>query len=294
MQATLLHQLSSIRQITYFLKSSNIPFHSSSHPAIAVLIPHFNNPEGVKKTLHSLAYPGLIEIVVVDDGSDEAISKDFLGSACSGNVRLHLIELPVNLGVELALNKGLEFIKNNLDIKYIARIDVGDVAVNDRLEKQVLFLENNPPIGILGTAAKFVDFDGQEQFKIKYPLHNNKIKQHMGLRCSVLHPTVMFRGSIFSEVGFYPSKYPFADDYAFFYQLMHKTKAANLPEILTIVEHSSNSVSVENRTKQLMSRIKVISKNFFSSPYSLLGITYTSIMLLFPYSLIVSLKSKLR
>lgn len=274
-------------------QSFSILSNPQDSPAIAVLIPHFNNLEGLKKTLSSLSYDGKMHVVIVDDGSSLKPSPENLQFIGTENCLLHLVYLEKNLGIEKALNKGIEFIANKLEVKYIARIDSGDLQLSNRLEKQVAFLEENQKVGILGTAAKFVSNDGLEHFKIRYPGKNTQIKKQMGLRCSILHPTVMFRASILGKSSFYPSKYPYADDYAFFYSLLGRTKAANLKEILTQVEYCESSASIKNRKHQLKSRIRIIYDNFHSSPFSTFGILYTAIMLILPNHLIVSLKSRI-
>lgn len=262
-------------------------------PSITVLIPHFNNLEGLAETVSSLTYKGTIDIVIVDDGSYEKPQKSKLGSYSQKN-NVHIICHEENKGVENALNYGLDYIFKHIDAKYIARIDAGDIQIADRLDKQVSFLEKHQEIGLLGTSANFVSKSGSRKFSVCYPQKSSKIKLQMGLRCSILHPTVMFRKSILEKYSdFYPSKYPFADDYAFFYQLLKDTKAANLAEVLTQIEYHEKSTSVRNRKRQLLSRMKIIFDNFTASPLSFLGILYSVLLLLIPYKTVVSFKSKL-
>lgn len=261
-------------------------------PEIAVLIPYFNDDEALTKTLLSLEYKGFMQLVVVDDGSRKKLAKKDLMTFISDQSKLTVIALEKNLGIEKALNVGLDYIKTNLNCKYIARIDSGDIQISDRLNKQVEYLEENKSIGILGTAAEFTEPYGYHSFTVRYPLNNKEIKKQMGLRCCILHPTVMFRSSVLQPSISYPNKYPYADDYALFYSLLKNTQAANLEEVLTKVVQSQGSISLQNRKKQLWSRIRIIYDNFFSSPYSVIGLLYTSIMMLLPYSMIVQLKRR--
>lgn len=274
-------------------QSLSISINSVNKPNIAVLIPHFNNLEGLAETLSSLTYTGSMHIVIVDDGSSEKPKKSKF-EAYSQKGEIHFIYKEKNEGVEKALNYGLSYIIGNSDAKYVARIDAGDIQIADRLDKQVSFLEKHEEIGLLGTSANFVTRTGSKKFSVRYPQESSKIKFQMGLRCSILHPTVMFRRSILEEhSNFYPSRYPFADDYAFFYQLLKNTKAANLTEVLTQIEYHEGSTSVKNRKRQLLSRMKIIFDNFTASPLSFIGILYSLVLLSIPYKAVVSFKSKL-
>lgn len=260
---------------------------------IALLIPHFNNSDDLYKTLASIEFSGKIYVVIVDDGSENPPIKENLHSFISSdNTELEVLYLKENLGVQEALNKGISFIIENLKVQYIARIDVGDLLLSNRLDKQAIFLQNNPEIGIVGTSAKFVDEYGKMKFVTNYPENDDNIRKHMAMRCNLLHPTVMYRLSIFDDEVFYPAKYPHAEDYAFFVQKMKNTKVANIQEVLTQVNFSKKGISLSNRKMQLKSRIKIIYHNYFFSFRSLLGILYTASMLFIPHSFINSLKKR--
>ncbi|MFC1937085.1 glycosyltransferase family 2 protein [Chloroflexota bacterium] len=55
--------------------------------------------------------------------------------------RIKLVELPENIGLVAALNRGLEMI----DTPFVARMDADDISLPTRLEKELNELQNSPP-----------------------------------------------------------------------------------------------------------------------------------------------------
>lgn len=263
-----------------------------AYPEIAVLIPLYNNKEALNSTVKSLIYSGFLHIVIVDDGSFDQLRRDDLPTLASKNVATHILNQESNKGIGSALNTGLSYIQKNLSVTYTARIDTGDIQLSNRLDKQVKFMQAHSNIGIVGTAAQFVDKKGKIKFIANYPSSNTEIRRKMALRCNLLHPTVMIRQSILKNGLNYPSNFPHAEDYAFFIEKMKTTEVANIREILTQVEFTRKGISLSHRKEQLKSRIKIIYKNFRFSPMALVGMMYTSIMLLIPYQFIILLKKK--
>lgn len=122
-------------------------------------------------------------------------------------------------------------------------MDSNDISLPDRIQKQVNFMENNPTIDVLGGACK--EFGAT--FAIDYkclPLTHDKLKQFSIARCPFIHPTVMFRASIFDEGYRYPTNTIFTEDMALWYILLKsRKKFANLPDILIHYKMNENTIN---------------------------------------------------
>ncbi len=79
--------------------------------------------------------------------------------------RIVLLENDKNRGIVLSLNKGLDAATG----KYIARMDADDIALKNRFERQVEYLDEHKDIGVLGTGiCTFGEKKIKEQKRVFY------------------------------------------------------------------------------------------------------------------------------
>src|SRR5207245_11178978 len=67
----------------------------------------------------------------------------------------------------------------------VARLDADDVALPERLARQVAFLDAHPEIGVLGSAAREVNGDGREVRVVRPP------EDDAALRRALIRPNPM-------------------------------------------------------------------------------------------------------
>ena len=224
--------------------------------SLAVLIPVFNNQEGLLSSLDSLR--GQIDfehVFIVDDGSNPPI-------AISTSYPARLIKLEKNQGIVGALNAGLSVILHEKNYEYIARLDAGDICHSQRLELQQDYLLKNPLVGVLGTFVNFVSQSGEVKFKLEPPTCDADIRKSMFLNCVICHPTVMIRVDAIKSVCVYDKNFLYAEDYELFRRIMKKYQAANLPIHLVDSEINENGISISKRNLLLKSRMRVQRKYF--------------------------------
>ncbi|HWJ02333.1 MAG TPA: glycosyltransferase [Verrucomicrobiae bacterium] len=223
-----------------------------------VLIPVYNNPEGLLRSLFSIRYDKEKHLVViVDDGSREPITDQMLEAAALPSP-FHLIRLPQNRGITEALNTGLRWIQEHTDARYVARLDCSDTCHPERLTRQVAFLDSHPEVGLLGTWCTFRSEDGTYSYPYTTPVTHEEIGKEMHRRNVFIHPTVMFRVDLLKRVGVYPYNYPHAEDYALFWSMIAVMKSAILDQSLVTCSINPGGISMGNRKAQLNSRIKVV------------------------------------
>ncbi len=128
---------------------------------ISVLMSVYNVEAYVAQALVSIQSQTFsdLEIVVVDDGSTDGTLL-IVDRMASADPRVKVVRSAKNQGLSLALNLGLKFCTS----PYIARMDGDDIALPNRLEKQLRFLEMNPDIALVGCETVAIDLHG-------YPLH---------------------------------------------------------------------------------------------------------------------------
>ena len=91
------------------------------YPAVSVLVACYNEARNISDTLTSLAaqdYPGLLEVIVLNDGSTDdsmLVAARVIGQLSPGTrARLKLVNFPVNAGKASVLNRGLSLAAHDL------------------------------------------------------------------------------------------------------------------------------------------------------------------------------------
>lgn len=222
-----------------------------------VLIPCYNNLSGLIESLQSITYnKGSVCVLIVDDGSDKPFTDKDLPEEVNLKFFIIILRLAVNTGITNALNTGLQWIIKQLKTEYIARLDCGDICSENRFHLQVNFLNAHPDVGLLGTWCTFEKIASSAKYKYTTPVEHNKILKEMCFRNVFIHPTVIFRTDLVKKIGYYPSNYPHAEDYALFWSMLKVSKGAVLSQFLVKCEISINGISHKNRKEQLISRKK--------------------------------------
>lgn len=179
------------------------------------------------------------EFIIVKDGPlttelDEVINNFVTAYPKTFNIIVN----ETNLGLGPALAKGIENSKNEL----IARMDSDDYVVSTRCERQLEKFREDPKLGMVGSyEAEFVD-DIDNVISIhRVPSENDEIERFMHRRCSVLHPTVMYKKSAVLKSGNYQSVLLY-EDYDLFARMVleYHIKSYNIPEPLHYIRTSED------------------------------------------------------
>lgn len=264
---------------------------------LAILIPHFDNPEGLQLSIESISVLSPTLLMVIDDGSKKNKKPDYKKLRTCVNripfLDLEYLELEENIGIENALNVGLKQLIKNYQSSFIARLDCGDICHKDRFKLQIEFLNTNNDISLVGTWAEVVNENGEHLYNLKTPITQGTIAKKMNVAIAFVHPTIMFRTKALETVGLYPISFSTAEDYAFLFKFVKKLETANLPEILLFKERSAESISTKKRRKQLLTRLRVIYKYGNPGFYYFYGLIRTLLLLLVPYKLMEYFKERL-
>lgn len=247
---------------------------------LAVLVPVFNNQEGLDKTVASLRHCDAatpFTLVIVDDGSTTPITlpQDY-------PYPVERLRLNRNVGITSALNEGLHLIMAR-PFKYVARIDAGDTCSADRLYRQVEFLETHQDYGLVGTHAMATDMLGAPLYPITPPTCEKVLCRAMHLNNMFLHPTVMMRVDALRKAGIYSENYPAAEDYELFFRLMQSSRAGIIGEPLVNIEINPGGITLTKKRKQVITRIRIQLEYFeWRHIESYTGLLRSSIALLSP------------
>ena len=171
-----------------------IPFYIGSNPK------YFNL--AIKSILEQTLCPTKIHLI--QDGEINKALNDIVYHYKSNYPKLIDVIKLSKKGLPSALNQSIK----QTYTKYYARMDSDDISLKDRLEVQVNFLEENPNIEILGSwAYEFEnDYDKENLFLNKTPNSIKEIEEYFHYRNPLIHPSTVFKMSVFKRIGFYNEK----------------------------------------------------------------------------------------
>jgi glycosyltransferase involved in cell wall biosynthesis len=230
----------------------------SEKPDIAVLIPVFDDGEGLRKAVASLSDQGVaFDIIIVDDGSPSP--PEAPPHPGVGTVILHRLDR--NFGIVGALNFGLDYARSG-GYAFIARLDAGDTCRPGRLLRQVEVLRNRPATMVVGTFAALRNADGGHLGTMRLPVGARTIRNAIHYRNCFVHPSVMIRASVLEDIGGYRPGFKHAEDYDLFMRITRTHETDNIPEPLIEYYISDSSVSSRFVRSQTIGIIKTCLAHF--------------------------------
>lgn len=213
-------------------------------PKVSVIIPVYNREKYVGEAISSILAQSFanFELLLIDDGSTDN-SVEIMRSYTDPRVRL--VRHEQNLGIPKTRNKGLQLARGD----YIAILDSDDIAVSDRLAKQVAFLDRYKDYALVGSWASVIDEEGRLLKKGKRRfVSSGEVKSHLLFRCWLHHSSVMARTAILQTYG-YREQYVVCSDFDLFVRLAREHKLGHLPEPL--VRHRTHAGSITHKQIQL-------------------------------------------
>ncbi|KQS93122.1 glycosyltransferase family 2 protein [Chryseobacterium sp. Leaf394] len=149
---------------------------------VTVAIPVYNAEKFLAKAIASVLSQTYqdFELWIVDDGSTDSSME--IAQQFSDDKRVKIF----SDGKNLALSSRLNTVAQNVETKYLARMDSDDIMHPQRIEKQLSTLINHPEIDVLGTNLYSINEDDEVVGK-RYSLPNDFLGEYV----TFIHPTIM-------------------------------------------------------------------------------------------------------
>ena len=204
--------------------------------SILMSVYHKDNPFWLAQSIDSmLAQTAQAEeFLLVEDGpltpELNAVVEKYRGE---NPALFTVLPLEHNMGLGPALAHGIEKCRNEL----VIRMDADDISLPDRCEKLLAVIQEDPELGMVGSFG--TEFEGSPDHKIAVhdvPVSPEDIAAAMRRRCSVIHPTVVYKKSAVLESGNYHDLRLY-EDYDLFMRMVleHGVKCRNIPESLYLI-----------------------------------------------------------
>lgn len=237
-----------------------------NQPLVSVLMPCYNAEDHLEDAMNSIlgqTYRNL-EIIAINDCSKDKTSE-ILHKMAKNDSRIKVIDNLENFRLIKTLNNGVTLCNG----EYIARMDSDDIALPERIEKEVAFLEQNKDHDIVSSLFLAFHTDNPSKKDLHHnPLRHEELKAYMLFKSGICHPAVMIRKRVFAELGLkFEMDYLHVEDYALWSKAIYKTKIANIGEPLLLYRVHPNQVSTLNEQLQISNK-----KNVFKIHCEQLGL----------------------
>jgi len=215
-------------------------------PKVSVLMPAYNAEKYIAESIESILNQTFtdFEFVIINDGSTDN-TAEIVEKYAVQDKRIKFVNNKKNQGLIAVLNQGLDLCAG----EYIARFDSDDISRPTRLEKQVAYMDAHPECGVLGTwAQKFGTNVTHSVFK-----HPSQVKLLDMVMYGVLvvHPSAMLRKSVLVDNNIkYDPRYKYAEDFAFWAEMVKYSEIHNLQEILLDYRWHDGNISVVHKKTQ--------------------------------------------
>lgn len=165
---------------------------------------------------------------------------------------------PVFLSENRGLGNALKVAVENAKYDVVARMDSDDISLPDRFEKQLLFMEENPDVDIIGgQMTEFIDAPDNVVGQRNVPLSHHDIYDYMKSRCGFNHVTVMFKKSAVISAGNYQDWFWNEDYYLWVRMMLNGCKFANLPDVLVNVRSGLDQYARRGGIKYFKSEVGI-------------------------------------
>jgi glycosyltransferase involved in cell wall biosynthesis len=215
-------------------------------PLVSVLLAAHDDASFLAEAIDSILRQTLddFELVIVDDASTDGTAT-LLDTV--DDKRLRVVRNEEQAGLAASLNRGLDVAEG----RYVARLDADDVALPERLERQVERIRAEPRCAVVGSAVVDLDEDGRPGSVHVLPAGPTPLRWHALFSSPFFHPTVLVDREVLDAHNLrYDLEFLESEDYDLWTRLFAFVDGANLSTPLVRKRVHSGQASVRRRDVQ--------------------------------------------
>lgn len=220
-----------------------------SDPKVSVLMPVYNAERYLAEAVESILEQTFedFEFIIINDGSTDN-SLSILQEYAAKDERIRLISRE-NRGLVATLNEMIDLAQGEL----LARMDADDIALPERLERQVAYLGTHSDCVVVGVRVTLIDPDGETLRPWgKHTTHEEIDAEHMAQRGgAITHPAAVIRAHAMRQIGGYSKELYPAEDLDLFLRLAEIGQVANIDEILLHYRQLPTGIGYSKREQQV-------------------------------------------
>jgi len=230
----------------------------SASPKVSIVMGTFNRAHMIGRAIEALRRQTLEdwELIIADDASADntpAVVADW----AAREPRIVSFRNEVNQGISRNYNAALQRARG----EFIAMLDDDDVwCVDDKLERQVAFLESHPDYVGCGGGLIVVNTGGEELYRYLKPATDEKIRRTMLFSNPMANSTTLFRRKSGEEVGWYDASMRYSGDRDFWMKMALVGKLCNFPEYLGFYTTGSHNTSIAHMKPHLRASLMLTTR----------------------------------
>jgi glycosyltransferase involved in cell wall biosynthesis len=204
---------------------------------VTVLMTVYNCSQYILTSINSILRQSYVnfELLIIDDGSEDN-SEALIRSL--NNEKIKYIKLK-HLGRSAALNYGLKEAK----FDWVALMDSDDIAVPERLEKEVSLVNRSYQDIIFSDSVIFKN--KKIQFLNMINTEKENLKRKIELRGHICNSSVLYNRNFILENGGYNENLDHSEDHELWIRLLNKGNFVHLNEFLLFIRIRDNSLSTK-------------------------------------------------
>lgn len=201
---------------------------------ISVVMPTYNCGEFIYFAINSILEQSYkdFEFIIIDDGSTDN-TEEIVYSFNDSRIKYFKLE---HKGFINSANFGVSVASSD----WIARMDADDIAVPDRFEKQINYLNKNCEHKFVSCWYSIFN-DTKNSYFVKTPINHNDILKQLSLHSVICHPGVIFNKHDFNLANGYIQNT--REDYDLWLRMKDSVTFYNYPEVLMFLRERKNSLS---------------------------------------------------
>lgn len=213
-------------------------------PLVSVILPVYNAGLYLSEAITSIVEQNYRhwQLIIVDDASTDnslAIAQAF----AKKYKRIQVFHNSRHQGVAQAANLALKKAQG----QFIARMDGDDIALADRLAKQVEFLQDHPRVVAVGSQCQLIDATGKRIGKKNLPLKSQEIYEGLMSRLPIQQPSMMVNRTLLPKnFTWYHQNIPSGEEHQLLFRFFQYGQVRNLPETLLKYRLHGDNTSLQH------------------------------------------------
>jgi glycosyltransferase involved in cell wall biosynthesis len=224
---------------------------TSNSPLVSVVMIACNVERFLSEAIESVLAQTFrdFEFIVLDYGSTDT-SKDIVSAYAAKDSRVKLHTAPPCTYIEAkiiacSLARG----------RYIAIQDADDNSLPNRLSWEVEFMEKNPDVAVVGSAADWINSAGKFLLTSRPPTSHEGIRRALLTSSPFVHTSVLMRRDIYTQVGGYRRALLYAEDFDLFARMSERFPCANLNHVAVQYRIHGRQLSLVTRRQQVVAKL---------------------------------------
>ena len=219
---------------------------SLAPPLVSVLVSANDAERFLRPALESVLRQTVsdLELIVVDDGSTDSTPQIL---AEIDDPRLVCIRNDERRGLASSLNRALDAASG----RFVARLDADDIALPQRLERQLGRLQAHSSLAILGSAVLEIGPDGRPGALHSMPTGAAQVRWAALFSSPFFHPSVLVDREVLDREGLrYDTEFLESEDYELWTRLLRIGDGDNVGAPLVLYRVHENQASSSRRDVQ--------------------------------------------